>query len=66
MLGESLTKYLINSILRTLEFLHSGVGISHMDLKLENILISSNFDPVICDFGFSDDIKTRIFQIKGT
>jgi serine/threonine protein kinase len=39
--------------------LHEDVGIAHLDIKLENILIDQNFDVRICDFGFSDDVRTR-------
>ena len=37
-------------IARSLKYLHSH-GINHKDLKLENILIDSNFYPYVTDFG---------------
>jgi serine/threonine protein kinase len=42
----------IASILLAIARLHE-IGIVHLDLKHENILMSSSHDPVIADFGFS-------------
>jgi len=37
-------------MLKGLKFIHSA-GVMHRDLKPANILINSNCDLVICDFG---------------
>ena len=41
-----------------LGYLHAS-GLSHRDLKLENILIDDNFNLKIADFGFADIIKGK-------
>ncbi len=46
--------------------LHRRVGIAHLDLKLENILFGDNFELKLCDFGFSDEVRTRHYQDRGT
>ena len=64
--GQHLTKFIIKQLFTSLMKLHEEVGIAHLDIKLENILIDQNFDVKICDFGFSDDVRTRQHQEKGT
>ena len=64
--GQHLTKFIIKQLFTSLMRLHEDVGIAHLDIKLENILIDQNFDVRICDFGFSDDVRTRQHQEKGT
>ena len=39
-------------LLRSIEFIHSS-GVMHRDLKPSNILISKDFDVLICDFGLA-------------
>jgi serine/threonine protein kinase len=45
-------RYIIYQILRALKFIHSA-GVLHRDLKPSNILLSSNCDVQVCDFGLS-------------
>lgn len=50
-------RFFMYQILRGLKFLHSA-GVVHRDLKPKNLLINSNCDLRICDFGlarFMDD-----------
>jgi len=35
------------------EYLHEEKGVVHRDLKLENILVDSDLNIKICDFGFA-------------
>ena len=45
-------KYIFDKILRAVQAIH-GAGICHRDLKLENILLDQNYNPVICDFSLA-------------
>jgi serine/threonine protein kinase len=42
--------------------LHLNVGLAHLDIKVENVLFDAEFSPKLCDFGFSYDAKTRVFE----
>jgi len=44
-----LAKTLFLQLINGLEYLH-GQGIAHLDLKLENLLLDSNFNLLIADF----------------
>jgi len=46
------TRYIMYQLLRGLKYIHSA-GIIHRDLKPSNILLSSDCDVQICDFGLS-------------
>ncbi|KAJ3438403.1 hypothetical protein M0813_24396 [Anaeramoeba flamelloides] len=48
-------------VLKGIKYLHKH-NVIHRDLKLENVLMSDDFQPVICDFGISKDA----FVITGT
>lgn len=48
---ESLLKKIIIGFLEAVQYLHHK-GISHGDIKPENVLLDSNFSPKLCDFGF--------------
>lgn len=59
-----ITAYLIKNLnlILVLSFL---LGVTHRDLKLENILLSENNEPIVTDFGFAryigmdEDQRTR-------
>ena len=51
--GEDAGRLFLNQMLDALEYLHSHAGITHRDLKLENILIDSNLTFKLIDFGLS-------------
>ena len=51
-LSEAHAQYFLYQVLKGLKFLHSA-GIIHRDLKPANLLVNSNCDLVICDFGLA-------------
>ena len=42
------------------------MGLAHLDIKVENVLFDNEYNPKLCDFGFSYDAKTRVFERQGT
>jgi serine/threonine protein kinase len=51
-LSDEHTQFFIYQIFRGLKYMHSA-GIIHRDLKPRNLLVNSNCDLKICDFGLS-------------
>jgi len=51
-LTEEAARYFFDHIADAIRYLHSK-GIAHRDIKLENILLDENYNPLICDFGLS-------------
>ena len=51
-LGENFAKVIFKKIAQGIKFCHDN-NICHLDIKLENILLDNNYNPVIVDFGFS-------------
>ena len=50
-LNEQETKKMFYQILKAVQQCHNN-GICHRDLKLENILLNENYEPILIDFGF--------------
>jgi serine/threonine protein kinase len=40
--------------------------VAHLDLKLENVLLTEEFRIKLCDLGFSQSTEDRVFQSVGT
>ena len=55
-------QYFVYQLLRGLKFIHSA-SVLHRDLKPSNLLVNSNCDLAICDFGLargvSDEVRPR-------
>ena len=46
--------------------MHKLGEVAHLDLKLENILLTNDFRVKLCDFGFSQPTKHNCFKDLGT
>lgn len=57
-LKEDIAKFLFRQIVLGLQYIHSK-GVLHRDIKLDNILLTSEGDVKICDFGVSKLIKNK-------
>jgi serine/threonine protein kinase len=53
-------------IIDSLSLLHNKAKYAHMDLKLENILISNDGLLKLCDFGFAAPANELVGKILGT
>ena len=59
-LSDDHVQFFIYQVLRGVKFLHSSVPpVTHRDLKPRNLLVNSNCDLKICDFGQSAGRKKR-------
>jgi serine/threonine protein kinase len=57
-LDEILTRTIFRKIVDGVQYLHSR-SICHLDLKTENIVFGTNFEPKICDFGHSQILQSQ-------
>ena len=64
-LEEKHAKIIFKKILRGIEAMHMA-NICHRDIKLENILLDLNYNPKICDFGFSIICSNKLKGKCGT
>ena len=55
---QPICRFFFKQMLSALHFVHSN-GASHTDLKPENIMLDSNFNVKIADFGFSAPVEGR-------
>lgn len=63
--GENIGRLLFHTLLTALQSIHN-VGIVHRDIKPENIMIDSNFNIKLCDFGFSTSNRSNLTSYLGT
>ncbi|KAH0574318.1 Kinase [Spironucleus salmonicida] len=62
---EPIARYFFTQILLGIEHLHN-LKIAHLDIRLQNILIDSNGDARICDFGNSVHMEPGFMLKAGT
>mmetsp|Transcript_18338 Transcript_18338/g.31357 ORF Transcript_18338/g.31357 Transcript_18338/m.31357 type:complete len:187 (-) Transcript_18338:276-836(-) len=61
-----LLRAMYQQLIGALSSLHDEAGFAHMDIKLENILISDQGLLKLCDFGLSTRKNSQINRILGT
>ena len=68
-IDEQMAIGFFKEILKAVQICHNN-NICHRDLKLDNILLDENYQPVLCDFGFSAlidaDGQTKLNDYLGT
>ena len=64
--NDRMVRYLFGQICSAIAALHTEVKYSHLDIKLENILIDSEYRLKVCDFGFAQPEATDILVRYGT
>ena len=64
--SEEISRKIFFDLLKAIEVCHKS-GITHGDIKLQNILLNSNFNLKLIDFGFAKNIKDGLIsEITGT
>ena len=62
---EKYSKLIFSKILKGIKACHEA-NVYHRDIKLENILLDENFNPKICDFGYSKMNQKKAIEPVGT
>lgn len=62
--SEEIARYYFLQLLDALEYIHTK-GISHCDIKLENVMLDEDYNLKLADFGFSSN-KSVNETVKGT
>ena len=62
----NLLKFLFLQVCRGVDALHTTARMAHLDIKLENILVTEEGDLKLCDFGMVRPVVSEINQRLGT
>jgi serine/threonine protein kinase len=65
-LPKSVADTLFTNILDCVECMHTKAEVAHLDLKLENVLLTDHYEVKLCDLGFSQSIHNRVYRAVGT
>eukprot|EP00012_Vannella_robusta_P000567 CAMPEP_0206186760 /NCGR_PEP_ID=MMETSP0166-20121206/2590_1 /ASSEMBLY_ACC=CAM_ASM_000260 /TAXON_ID=95228 /ORGANISM="Vannella robusta, Strain DIVA3 518/3/11/1/6" /LENGTH=264 /DNA_ID=CAMNT_0053602197 /DNA_START=856 /DNA_END=1647 /DNA_ORIENTATION=- len=63
--GEHNSKPVIKQICEAVQFCHS-LGLAHLDIKPDNVLMDSQGNAYLCDFGHSSSFSSRALTNTGT
>ena len=64
--SEKVARYYFRNLINALEYLHSN-GISHRDVKLQNLLLTQDFNIKLADFGLAiTDENSWSYSPRGT
>jgi serine/threonine protein kinase len=61
-LSDDHVQYFVYQMLRSLKYMHSA-GVLHRDLKPSNLLLNSNCDLKVCDFGLARGVNDEILDL---
>lgn len=61
-LSDDHIQYFIYQILRALKYCHSA-NVLHRDLKPSNVLLNSNCDLKVCDFGLARGVDEKSLEL---
>ena len=64
-LSELYSKLIFSKILNGIQSCHN-MGVCHRDIKLENILVTNDYSPKLCDFGFATKNEPDLSEYIGT
>lgn len=54
--SEDLCRYFFQQFISAIEYIH-GKGLTHRDIKLDNILLTEKYELLLADFGFSNVVN---------
>ena len=65
-MNERLCHTLFLQVLCGINFMHSECNLAHLDVKLENVVIDSDFFLKMIDFAFCEEKTQQLWDAKGT